>query len=138
AGQLIEAMEAFQRAAEVARASGDAERLALAALGYEDALLPTGLPRVPAGDPSALLLEEALRALPPGEGALRARVLAGLGRALYFAGVGGRAAALNDEAVATARRVGDTGALAYALNTRCIAVWAHEHPAARLATATEL
>jgi DNA-binding CsgD family transcriptional regulator/tetratricopeptide (TPR) repeat protein len=138
AGELGEATEAFQRAAEVARASGDAERLARAALGYEDALLPTGLPRAPTGGPSALLLEEALRALPPGEGALRARVLAALGRALHFAGVGGRAAALNDEAVATARRVGDTGALAYALNTRCMAVSAHEDPAARLATATEL
>ncbi|HUG14780.1 MAG TPA: AAA family ATPase [Thermomicrobiales bacterium] len=138
AGQLSEAMQAFQRAAGVARASGDTERLARAALGYEDALLPTGLPRAPAGDPSALLLEEALRALPLDEGVLRARILAGLGRALYFAGAGGRAAALNDEAVATARRVGDAGALAYALNTRCMAVWAHEDPAARLATATEL
>jgi DNA-binding CsgD family transcriptional regulator/tetratricopeptide (TPR) repeat protein len=138
AGQLGEAMEAFQRAAEGARASDDPEQLARAALGYEDTLLSTGLPRVPAGDPSALLLEEALRALPPGEGALRARVLAGLGRALYFAGVGGRAAALNDEAVAMARAVGDTGALAYALNARCMAVWAHEDLAGRLAAATEL
>jgi DNA-binding CsgD family transcriptional regulator len=138
AGQLREAMEAFQRAAEVARATGDAERLARAALGYEDALLPSGLPRASVGDPSAVILEEALSALPPGEDPLRARVLAGLGRALYFAGDGRQAAALNDEAVATARQVGDTGALAYALNARCIAVWTHEDPAARLATATEL
>ncbi|MDP9416408.1 MAG: AAA family ATPase [Actinomycetota bacterium] len=138
AGELGEAMEAFQRASEVTRASDDAEGLARAALGYEDALLPTGLPRSRAGDASTLLLKEALRVLPPGEGALRARVLAGLGRALYFAGAGGEAATLNDEAVATARRVGDIGALAYALNARCMAVWAHEDPAARLVTATEL
>lgn len=138
AGQLGEAMEAFWCAAEVARASGDAERLARAALGHEDALLPSGLPRAPVGDPAALLLEEALRALPPGEGALRARLLAGLGRALYFAGNDEDAAALNDEAVATARRIGDTGALAYALSARCIAFRAQEAPAARLATATEL
>jgi DNA-binding CsgD family transcriptional regulator/RecA/RadA recombinase len=138
AGQLIEAMEAFQRAAEDARATGDAERLARAALGYEDALLPSGLPRAPVGDPSTLLLEEALSALPLGETALRARVLAGLGQALYFAGDDRRAAALNDEALATARRAGDPSALAYALSARCIAVSAHEDLTARLATATEL
>jgi DNA-binding CsgD family transcriptional regulator len=138
AGELGESMEAFQRAAEVARVIGDPERLARSALGYEDAVLSTGLPRSSAGDPSQFLLEEALRVLPPGDKALMARVFAALGRALYFAGFGQRAAALNEEAVAVGRRSGDTGALAYALNARCVAVWAHKNHAARLATATEL
>jgi tetratricopeptide (TPR) repeat protein len=137
-GELRGAMEAFQRAAEIARSSAKHDQLAYAALGYEDAVLPTGSRRDPSGDPSILLLEEALRALPPGEDALRARVLAGLARALYFAGARERAAALNDEAVGMARRVGDTAALAYALDARCMAVWASADLEEHLATATEL
>lgn len=138
AGQLHEAMEAFQRAAHVGRIVGNAEWLARAALGYEDALLSTGVPRPRGTDPSLMLLEEALYALPPDDSALRARLLASLGRASHFAGFGERAAALNDEAVATARRAENAAALAYALNTRCMAATVSEDPAERLATATEL
>ncbi|HEV8634284.1 MAG TPA: AAA family ATPase [Chloroflexota bacterium] len=138
AGELEQAMEVFRRAADVARRVGAPELLARAASGYEDALLPTGVPRMRSDDPSALLQEEALGALPVTDGALRARLLAGLGRALYFAGARARAAALIDEAVGMARRVADTSALAYALHARCMAVWASGDLEQRLATATEL
>jgi DNA-binding CsgD family transcriptional regulator len=138
AGQLDEALEAFKFAAEFSRTSGDAKLLASSALGYEDTLILTGLPRAQTNDPSVQLLEEALRVLPPAEGVVRARVLAALGRAFYFAGASFRASELIDDAVSTARRVGDRGALAYALSAHCMAVWAHEDRAGRLAAATEL
>jgi DNA-binding CsgD family transcriptional regulator len=148
-GELRQAMETFRRAAEVARnlggpsAAPDAAQraailLARAALGFEDALLPTGLPRRGVGDPSVRLQEEALRGLPTQDSALRARLLAGLARALRFAGVRERAASLSEEAFRIARRVADPTALVYALNARRIAGWRLEDVEERLTVATEL
>jgi DNA-binding CsgD family transcriptional regulator len=138
AGELQAAMEAFSRAADIARVRKEPEPLACAALGYEDALLPTGRLRAGHADPSITLLEEALRALPPVDSPLRARLLAGLARALHFARAPERAAALNDEAVGMARRVGDIDALAYALDARCMAIWVSADLEEQVAAATEL
>jgi DNA-binding NarL/FixJ family response regulator len=148
-GELHQALETFRQAAEVVRNVGGqgaaadvAQRaailLARAALGFEDAFLPTGLPRRGVDDPSVRLQDEALHALPTQDSALRARLLAGLARALRFAGARERAALLGDEAVRMARRVGDPAALVYALNGQRIAGWRLDDVEERLAVAAEL
>lgn len=138
AGQLPAGMSAFQRAAESARSLGDAERLARASLGFEDALLAAGTPRQGPRDPSILLQRKALAALGPGPRALRARVLAALGRALHFSGLPDEAAAVTQQAVDLARAADDPGALACALNVQFIVLWGPDQPAERLALATDL
>jgi DNA-binding CsgD family transcriptional regulator len=147
--ELHDAMKTFQAAAAAARqiprahdaAAQDSKAsvlLARAALGYEDALMPTGLPRRGLDDPSICLLDEALATQPDGDTAVRARLLAGLARALRFAGDQERAAALCQEAVSVARRVNDPGALLYALHAHWIASWRVEAIGERLSVATEL
>jgi DNA-binding CsgD family transcriptional regulator len=138
AGDLFRAMETFRRAATEARRLADSQLLARAALGFEEALLPSGLPRADAQSTSILLLEEALAALADGSEPLAARVLAALARAIYFVGERERGTALSEQAVALARRAGDPAALAYALVVRRIAVWGPDHPEERLAVAGEL
>ena len=138
AGDLHQAMATFRQAAAEARRLADPRLLAHAALGFEDALLPSGLPRAGVGDTSILLLEEAFGALAEADGPLRARVLAALARALYFAGVRDRSTALSEQAVALARRAGDPAALAYALAVLRISIWGPDHAAERLAVADEL
>jgi DNA-binding CsgD family transcriptional regulator len=135
-------METFRQAADAARtriaAPDRAHFLARAALGFEDTLLATGVPRTGPADPSILLLDEALRALGEEVSPLKARALAGLARALHFAGVHERGLALSEVAVTVARATGDKAALAYALNARRMAIWGPNDPEARLAVATEL
>jgi DNA-binding CsgD family transcriptional regulator len=138
AGDLHQAMATFRQAATEARRLADPQLLAHAALGFEDALLPSGLPRAGVGDTSILLLEEAFGALTEAYSSLRARVLAALARALYFAGERDRGTALSEQAVDLARRAGDPAALAYALGVRRIAIWGPDHGEERLAVADEL
>jgi DNA-binding CsgD family transcriptional regulator len=138
AGDLHQAMATFRQTAAEARRLADPQLLAHAALGFEDALLPSGLPRAGVGDTSNLLLEEAFGALAEADSPLRARVLAALARALYFAGERDRGTALSEQAVALARRAGDPTALAYALGVRRIAIWGPDHGEERLAVADEL
>ncbi|MBI3964092.1 MAG: AAA family ATPase [Chloroflexi bacterium] len=138
AGDLHKALETFRAAAALARALAAPEQLARAALGFEDALLPTGVPRTGVRDPSILLLEDALHALGEEASALRARVLAGLARALHFAGVRDRSPALSVAAVTLARQIGDPSALAYALNARRIVIMGPDNLEERLAVVTEL
>jgi tetratricopeptide (TPR) repeat protein len=57
---------------------------------------------------------------------------------LYFAGAAKRRAALVDEAVAIARRVGDPATIAYALNARYAALWGPENATERLEIADEV
>jgi class 3 adenylate cyclase/DNA-binding CsgD family transcriptional regulator/tetratricopeptide (TPR) repeat protein len=108
AGQTPEALAAFTAAAEIARARGDPELLARAALGYEDA---ANQPM--ATDETAIaLLREALEGVAAGDSALRARVLSALSRALVFVGEEEEARALRADAAAMARRLGDPATLA--------------------------
>ena len=75
AGDDAGAKDTFLRAAEVARRGGLAEQLGRAALGYGGRWVWTK----GRGDPHLLpLLEEAVKALPPDDSALRARLLARL------------------------------------------------------------
>lgn len=133
-GNLAGAKEAFLQAAAVARRLGIAEALADAALGYggrfvwgrgSDAhLMP--------------LLREALAALPDGDSAIRARVMARLAGALRDQTEREPRDRLSDEAVGMARRIDDPATLSYALEGRFSAVWGPENAEERLAIATEI
>ena len=111
AGNATDALEAFERAAEIARRLGSAELLARAAIGYEDACWRPGI----ALRDSVELLEEAIAALGEERPALRVELLAGLARALDFQGERRRGAIVRGNAVALARRLEDRVGLAKVL-----------------------
>ena len=130
------------QAAALARAMGDAERLAAAAL-RAGPLSYLGIVRV--NEEQIQLLEEARDALPVAVHThLRAMVTARLGLVLIYAKdmpapeTLARSLALNNEAVAMARSLGDQVGLGYALNARMHALWGIEPAPERLATGTEL
>lgn len=138
AGEPHTARESFRRAAGIARVLASPPRLAHAALGFEEALLASGTARLSPNDPSTALLEHALSALGGGDDALRARLMAALSKALYFAGSRERGGSLSRQALETARRVGDMATLGIALNARWIALSDPDNLQERLAVATEL
>ncbi len=113
-GATAEARAAFLDAADVGRKARDGEVLARAALGF------AGRTDVTPGvnDEAVALLEEALAALPPGDSALRAEVMARLATESTYAADRERPDALSRAAVAMAERAGDPGTLAYALTAR--------------------
>ncbi len=131
----------FERAAAMARANGDAERLALAAL-RANPLSYMGI--VGANAEHLRLLEEARSMLPEPDSSLRAMVIARLSLVMVYAaefpalGARKRALELNTESVAMARRLGDRHTLGYALNARMHALWGIDPAPERLAAGTEL
>jgi DNA-binding CsgD family transcriptional regulator/tetratricopeptide (TPR) repeat protein len=111
AGKAIDATEAFAAAADVARASGNPELLAKAAIGYEEACWrPTFIDRG-----AVELLEEAAAALGEKSSQLRVGVLGALARALDLRGDHDRAAVVRTSAVDMARLLGDSEGLATVL-----------------------
>ena len=125
----------------LARALGDAERLATAALRAG----PLSELGVGGADEAQIrLLEEARTMLPENDSHLRSMVTARLGLIPVYTttvpdpGVLKRSLALNAEAVAMARRLGDRNALGYALNARMHGLWGIEPAPERLATGKEL
>jgi DNA-binding SARP family transcriptional activator len=133
AGDRASARAAFAEAASLARAAGDRDLLARAALGAGGLGVTIG----PCDVGLVALLEEALERLGPGTSATRARLLGRLAIELYYADRG-RADALSRQAVAAARAGGDPGAVATALNARRVAIWDIDHAQERLSTATEM
>jgi DNA-binding CsgD family transcriptional regulator len=111
AGRSDEAMQAFRAAAQVARELQDAELLATAAVGFEDACWRPGI--IDAG--AMELLQEASVALGEADSELRVMVLAGLGRAHAFVGDYETSATVREEAIAMARRLDDRLGLATVL-----------------------
>jgi tetratricopeptide (TPR) repeat protein len=146
AGELKGAYPTFEEAAAVAGRLGAAEMLARAALGYVSGgapfrlglggLLQTG----EFGDQitGVRLLEQALAALPDRDSSLRAQALARLATELYPTDQPDRCAALSEQAVAMARRLGDPEALLVALHGRHWAMMAPDGVGGRLANAAEL
>jgi RecA/RadA recombinase len=113
----------FVEAIELARRLASPGRLARAALGAGGRFYAPG-----AIDEAYIeLLEEALRALEPGDSVLRVRVLARLAENLVFAPAPERAGELAAEAVGMARRLGEAGALAAALMGHHAALLHTEH-----------
>jgi DNA-binding SARP family transcriptional activator len=108
-------------AAAIEAARGDAVlfgRAVLASCGL-------GVSIVGLDEQRVALLEEALAALGGEEPALRARLLARLAIALYYAPRRDRSGPLSAEAVAAARESADPDALLAALNARHVGLW---HP----------
>ena len=117
AGRLVDAMLAFAAVAEAAGPGTHAARAA-AALGYEDALFDSRLPRTEWGARSLELLGDALALTPRDDAGLRSRLLASRARAHGYGGDAATARGLGEEAIALARGADDPGALAYALLAR--------------------
>ncbi len=110
AGKAFEALDAFRSAAEIARELDDAELLARAAIGYEDASWRPGT------DINAVaLLEEAAAALGEEPRELRVGLLSGLTRALDMQGWHERARVVRADAIALARKLDDRSGLATVL-----------------------
>jgi tetratricopeptide (TPR) repeat protein len=123
-----DARPTLEEAAELARGSRDAQRLARAALGLGGHYAEAGV----VDEPLIALLEEALEALGEDDPALRARLLARLADALMYAGQPERVIALSGAAVEQARGSGDVAALAAALIARHGALLHAEHLDERL------
>ncbi|HEY5638927.1 MAG TPA: protein kinase, partial [Dehalococcoidia bacterium] len=132
-GSVEAAKETFERAMGVARAMGDFERMAWAALGYTEDF-QVGVSE----EKRVKILEEALAALPEGDGELRARLMANLAAALYFSPDQQRLLELGREALAMARRIGDANTIAHALYSYYFSVWFREPGADWLAIAREM
>jgi DNA-binding CsgD family transcriptional regulator len=111
AGKAIDALEAFDSAARIARELGDSGLLARAAIGYEEACWRPGIAEEGAVD----LLEEAATALGDESSVLRVGLLGGLARALDFQGEHERGATVRTNAVEMARRIEDHPGLATVL-----------------------
>jgi DNA-binding CsgD family transcriptional regulator len=126
---------AYQQAGELARRIGSGEALAQVGLGLGSEFTSMIVDPVQVG-----LLEEALAALNDADSPLRARVLAGLAKALVSAPQVERRLALSEDAVEMARRLGDPATLAAVLFGRHLAIWGSERAEAageRLSIATE-
>jgi tetratricopeptide (TPR) repeat protein len=134
AGDYEEGRTTFLTAFDVARNLGDAERLAVAALGF-------GEPQVQAGVADRRLMDllrEALDALSPGDGALRARILSRLSLELTFSGETELREALSLEALEMARRLDEVVPLASALRARWLAIWGPDGLEERTGIADEI
>jgi len=126
------AAEHLRDAAEAARALGDAELLARAALGSAGLAVSVGPVRAEVRS----LLEEALAAA-PADAALRPRLLARLAIELYYEPPVELRQRLSAEALAAGRHAGGP-ALLEALGARHVALWSPAHTEERLAIADEL
>jgi DNA-binding winged helix-turn-helix (wHTH) protein len=133
-GSVAATREAALRAADAARALGDADGLVQAALGYGG----LALWGVPASPERRALLEEALAAVGPAPSPARARVLARLIAERPDADARAGAEPLAAEAVAIARRLGDPECLAEALHARHFVLQGPDHLAERFACAREV
>jgi tetratricopeptide (TPR) repeat protein len=119
AGDESGSQETFIRAAAISKRLGIPEQLGRAALGYGGRFV-WGRASV---DPQVVpLLQGALAALPDGDSALKARILARLSGALRDDHDPAPRDRLSEEAVAMARRIGEQSTLAYALGGRWIAL----------------
>lgn len=135
-GDLPAARDAFTEAADRARAAGRPVLLARAAMGIGSG--EVGF-EVPLFDQQQIgLLEEALAGLPPSEGAWAARLRARLSVAVSLTEDEPGRVELCEAAIATARQIGDDGALASALAAHCDAVAGPDHSEQRGREASEV
>ena len=133
-GRLGEAREAYEAAAAIARGREDSAALAQAALGISYAAAAGFV-----DEPLLALLEEALEAVGPEDGAIRVELLGAIAGRLIWAESQEGAHEAGDEALAIARRLGDDNALAVALVVeQFLLTGSPDSPRERLANAEEL
>jgi hypothetical protein len=123
----------FTQAIELARGLGSADRLARAALGAGGRFYAPGAIDLR----EIALFDEALAELPPGDSALRVRLLARQAENLVCAAPSSRARELANEAVTMARRLGEPEALAAALVGQHAALLHSDHANERRRLAEE-
>jgi eukaryotic-like serine/threonine-protein kinase len=112
AGDSPGAKTSFLQAAELARSAGLPEALGRAALGFGGRFV---WDRAMSDERLVPLLQDALAALGEVDSALRVRLLSRLAAALRGEPSRERRERICEEAIETARRIGDPGAIAYAL-----------------------
>lgn len=132
-GAVEEAYAQLHEVIAIARATGDRELLARAALARGG----VGVSVFDPDDAVVAVLEEALDALGPGHPALRARLLARLAIEVYYVSIS-RREQLGEEAVALARQVDEPEALLDALNARRVTLWSPDRLDERLDVSREL
>lgn len=115
AGELDAAMSSYRTAAQLAEVAADV--LLDSALAYEECSLHARRHREGAHDPSIELLERAIRVVGPTH-PRHLELLSALSQALWFSGLGERAARMADQAEAEARDAGDAEVLARTLLRR--------------------
>jgi DNA-binding CsgD family transcriptional regulator/tetratricopeptide (TPR) repeat protein len=128
AGEYLQARDAFEQAMSLAREAKAIDEMTGAALGFERATWAPGLP----GQAAARLLREALASQDSGDSTMKAQLLSSLTRALIFSGEDAQAEIVHEQAVAMARRSGDTGTLITTLVSTLSARWQPERSAERL------
>ena len=142
AGESSDARASRLRSVDVARALGDSERLALAAIAMVE--LGSDYLEVRARDEAALL-EEALEALPPGDSPLRVQVMSHLAHTVTLdpvnrasSGQNSRLSQLVEDAVSMARRIGSPAEIADALRAAHVVHWTYEDVHERIELSREL
>ncbi len=135
-GRVAEAHEAYTVAIARARADGDVESFALAALGI--GTLGGGFEVRLLDSVQLAMLNEALDAIGADDSALRAMLLARLSVASTLGAEQARRVAMAEEAVAIATRVGHAGALAHSLAAWCDAHAGPRHTDERRAAAADM
>ena len=123
-------------AARLARSQGEAGALVQAALANSRKHFFSALGAV--DSERVEMLEAALEMVGPADSSTRAQLLAILGIELVFGGDEARCRRLSDEALASARRLGDAQTLAQVLLSRYFTIWSPETLAERWANSTEL
>jgi len=136
AGDLTHARAMYEKAATMAAERGLATELAHAALGFGGGLGGFEVPLF--NDRQMELLQRAIDALPDEDSAVRAWVLARLSVASSYVRSIEERARLSNEAVSMARRIGDDGALSYALSSLCDAMSGPDHIGERIAASTTM
>ncbi len=124
----------LRRAAAVARELGDSGLLAQAALGFT----PWGLSTAVVDEELVATLQEALDSIPAGDRPRHARLLAHLAAALYWKAPLTRRLELVQEAIDSARKLGDPETLAFVLVESHIATWDPESVERSLPWAEEI
>jgi tetratricopeptide (TPR) repeat protein len=133
-GALEDADRHLDEVIGAARASGDAELLARAALARGG----VGVSVFDPDDALVELLQEALAAVGSARPALRARLLARLAIEVYYEDPPTYREELSEEAVRLARGADAPEALLDALNARRVTLWSPDHLEDRLAVSREL
>lgn len=131
-GDRAAARTAFLALAEIGREQRRGDLLAAAALGIGGDF---GFVDYGVDEDHNALLAEAISAVPAGDAALRARLLARLAIGVLYAGGARGPVAIADEAVALAEEAADDGALAHALAARRLVATSAPEAEANLALA---
>jgi DNA-binding SARP family transcriptional activator len=135
AGDSAGAKASFLQAAELARSAGLPEVLGRAAVGYGGRFV---WDRAISDERLVPLIQDALAALGEVDSTLRVQLLSRLAAALRGEPARQRREQICDEAVRTARRIGDPAALAYALAAAEAALHGPHTAKRRLAEGTEI